>query len=41
MDVVMNGHYTQEQVDRWSDYYDYKKKQFMDAKKAEMDIDIQ
>ena len=36
MDMIGNGHYPQEQVDRWSDYYDYKGEQFMDAKKAEM-----
>ena len=41
MDMIMNGQYPQEQVDRWSDYYDYKGEQFMDAKKAEMNQAIQ
>ena len=41
MDMIGNGHYPQEQVDRWSDYYDYKGEQFMETKKAEMNQAIQ
>ncbi len=41
MDMIINGHYPQEQVDKWSDYYDYKGEQFMELKKAEMNQAIQ
>jgi len=41
MDMIGNGHYPQEKVDRWSGYYDYKGEQFMKAKKAEMNQNIQ
>ena len=41
MDMIGNGHYPQEQVDRWSDYYDYKGEKFMEAKKQEMNQSMQ
>lgn len=41
MDMIGNGHYPQGQVDRWSNYYDYKGEKFMEAKKAEMKQNIQ
>ena len=41
MDMIENGHYPQHQVDRWSEYYDYKGKQFMESKKQEMNQSIQ
>jgi hypothetical protein len=41
MDMIINGHYPQEQVDRWYDYYDYKGTEFMEAKKQEMNQVIQ
>ena len=41
MDMIGNGHYPQEQVDRWANYYNYKGEQFMEAKKAEMNQAIQ
>ena len=37
----MNGHYPQEQVDRWSAYHDYKGADNMEAKKQEMTQAIQ
>ena len=36
MDMIVNGHYPQEQVDRWANYYDYKGSEFMEAKRLEM-----
>lgn len=41
MDMIINGHYPQEQVDQWSEYYDHKGEQFMETKKAEMTQAIQ
>ena len=41
MDMIVNGHYPQEQVDMWADYHDYKGTEFMDAKKQEMTHAIQ
>ena len=32
MDMIENGHYPQEQVDRWTEYYDYKGAEFMEVK---------
>lgn len=37
MDLVVNGSYPQDLVDRWAAYYDYKGAQFMESKKVEMD----
>ena len=41
MDIIENGHYPQHQVDRWSEYYDYKGEKFMESKKQEMNQSIQ
>ena len=35
MDMIVNGHYPQEQVDRWAGYYDYKGAEFIKEKKQE------
>lgn len=37
MDVIEGGRYPQEQVDRWTAYYDYKGVQFMESKKIQLD----
>ena len=41
MDMIVNGHYPQEQVDRWADYHDYKGENFMEMKRQEMDKAVQ
>lgn len=41
MDMIENGHYPQHQVDRWSDYYNYKGEMFMEVKKQELNQAIQ
>lgn len=41
MDMIINGHYPQKQVDRWADYYDYKGAEFMETKRHEMNQAIQ
>jgi hypothetical protein len=37
MDLIVGGHYPQDQVDKWAAYYDYNGAQFMEAKKMELD----
>lgn len=37
MDLIEGGRYPQDQVDRWTAYYDYKGAQFMESKKIQMD----
>lgn len=37
MDLIVGGRYPQDQVDKWTEYYDYKGAQFMEAKKTELD----
>jgi len=37
MDLIVDGRYPQDQVDRWTAYYDYKGAQFMESKKIQMD----
>ena len=37
MDLIVNGHYPQDLVDKWARYYDYKGAQFMETKKMELD----
>lgn len=37
MDLIEGGRYPQDQVDRWTAYYDYKGTQFMESKKIQMD----
>jgi hypothetical protein len=36
MDEIGNNHFPQHQVDQWTEYYEYKGKQFMESKKIEM-----
>jgi len=36
MDQIINNQFPQYQVDKWSEYYDYKGEQFMESKKTEM-----
>lgn len=36
MDLIVSGRYSQDQVDRWAQYYDYKGTQFMESKKIQM-----
>ncbi len=37
MDLIVGGRYPQDQVDKWTEYYDYKGAQFMESKKMELD----
>lgn len=41
MDLVINERYPQDLVDKWATYYDYKGPQFMESKKAQLDMAIQ